>query len=86
MPQPLLDYYRTMFGLGVWELVVILMIVLLLFGVKRLPQLGSSLGQGIKNFTKSFKDEETGKQGSSDNSKSDDAAELKSSDEAPRSK
>jgi sec-independent protein translocase protein TatA len=47
-----------MFGLGVWELLIILVIVLILFGVKRIPQLGSSLGEGIKNFTKSFRQEE----------------------------
>lgn len=47
-----------MFGLGVWELLIILIIVLVLFGVKRIPQLGSSLGEGIKNFTKSFRQED----------------------------
>jgi sec-independent protein translocase protein TatA len=47
-----------MFGLGVSELLIILVIVLVLFGVKRIPQLGTSLGEGIKNFTKSFKQEE----------------------------
>jgi len=46
-----------MFGLGVSELLIILVIVLVLFGVKRIPQLGTSLGEGIKNFTKSFKQE-----------------------------
>lgn len=44
-----------MFGLGISELLIILIIVLVLFGVKRIPQLGTSLGEGIKNFTKSFK-------------------------------
>jgi sec-independent protein translocase protein TatA len=48
-----------MFGLGFWELLLILVIVLILFGVKRLPQLGSSLGEGIRNFTKSVREEES---------------------------
>ena len=40
---------------GTQELVIILVIVLLLFGAKRLPELGKSLGQGIKEFRKSSK-------------------------------
>ena len=39
-----------MFGLGIWELLIILGIVVLLFGATRLPELGSGLGKGIKNF------------------------------------
>jgi len=47
-----------MFNFGIWELLIILVIIVLLFGVKRIPQLGTSLGEGIKNFTKSFKSED----------------------------
>ncbi len=39
-----------MFGLGVPELLVILGILVLLFGARRLPEIGSGLGQAIKNF------------------------------------
>jgi sec-independent protein translocase protein TatA len=39
-----------MFGLGGTEIVIILVIALLLFGAKNLPQLGKSLGQGIREF------------------------------------
>ena len=39
-----------MFGLGVWELLVILVIVLLLFGTKKLSNLGADLGTAIKGF------------------------------------
>lgn len=39
-----------MFGLGVPELLVILGIVVLLFGARRLPEIGSGLGKAIKNF------------------------------------
>lgn len=39
-----------MFGLGAQELLMIFGIVVVLFGAKRLPQLGSGVGQGIRNF------------------------------------
>jgi sec-independent protein translocase protein TatA len=39
-----------MFGLGIWELLVILVIVVLIFGATRLPQIGKGLGEGIRNF------------------------------------
>ncbi len=41
-----------MFGLGTGELVVILLIVLIIFGASRLPQLGEGLGKAIKGFKK----------------------------------
>lgn len=47
-----------MLGLGMGELVVILLIVVLIFGGKKLPQLGSSLGESIKNFKKGMKGED----------------------------
>jgi sec-independent protein translocase protein TatA len=40
--------------LGMGELVVILIIVVVLFGANRLPQLGAGLGQGIRSFKKAF--------------------------------
>jgi len=39
-----------MFGLGIGELLIILFVVLMLFGGKRLPLLGSALGRSIQNF------------------------------------
>lgn len=42
-----------MFGLGMQELVIILVIVLVLFGANRLPEIGKGIGQAIKNFKKS---------------------------------
>jgi sec-independent protein translocase protein TatA len=47
-----------MFGLGVTEIILILVIVLLIFGANRLPQLGSGIGKGIRNFKKSLKGED----------------------------
>lgn len=41
------------FGLGPTELIVILLIVLLVFGAKRLPEIGASLGKGIREFKSS---------------------------------
>ncbi len=46
----------NMFGLGLPELLVILVIVVLLFGAGKLPQIGSGIGEGIRNFRKSMKD------------------------------
>lgn len=43
-----------MFGLGVPELVVILVIALLVFGPGRLPEIGGALGKGIRDFKKGF--------------------------------
>lgn len=41
-----------MFGLGMPELIVIFIICLIVFGAGRLPEIGSSIGQGIRNFKK----------------------------------
>ena len=45
-----------MFGVGLPELLVILLVCLLLFGANRLPEIGRSLGEGIREFKKSMKD------------------------------
>lgn len=39
-----------MFGLGLPELIIILVIVLIVFGARRLPDIGAGIGQGIRNF------------------------------------
>jgi sec-independent protein translocase protein TatA len=46
----------TMFGsLGIWEILLIIVVIALLFGGKKLPELGKGLGQGIKNFKNAVK-------------------------------
>ena len=39
-----------MFGIGTHELLIILLVVLVIFGAKRLPEIGSGLGRAIRNF------------------------------------
>lgn len=46
---------RIMFGLGIGELLIILVIVLVIFGAGKLPDLGEGLGRGIRNFRKAVK-------------------------------
>ena len=43
-------------GLGMWEIMLIFLVVLLLFGAKRLPEIGSSLGKGIREFKSSIRE------------------------------
>jgi len=45
-----------MFGLGTQELIIILVIIIVLFGATKLPQIGSGIGQAIKNFKKSVRE------------------------------
>ena len=47
---------RRMFGLGIPELLIILVIVVVLFGATRLPQIGEGLGKGIRAFRSGIKD------------------------------
>lgn len=46
-----------MFGLSIWELLIVLAIVILVFGPKRLGTIGSDLGNAIKGFRTAIKDE-----------------------------
>lgn len=47
-----------MFGLGTTELILILIIVVVLFGAKRLPQVGAGLAKGIKSFRSNISDDD----------------------------
>jgi sec-independent protein translocase protein TatA len=48
-----------MFGLGMQELLVILLVILLLFGAKRIPEVMRSFGKGVTEFKRGIKDIET---------------------------
>ncbi|TDJ23148.1 MAG: Sec-independent protein translocase subunit TatA [Gammaproteobacteria bacterium] len=49
-------------GISIWSLLLILAIVILLFGTKKLRNVGADLGGAIKSFKKSVKDEKTTKE------------------------
>jgi sec-independent protein translocase protein TatA len=55
------------FGISVWELLILLLVILLVFGPKRLPEMGRQLGKGMREFKESI----TGK-----DDDDDDRAEL----------
>ena len=63
-------------GISVWQLLIILAIVIMLFGTKRLRTLGSDLGSAVKGFRKSMSDEGT----------ADKPAEPEAGDEASKDK
>jgi sec-independent protein translocase protein TatA len=71
-------------GIGIWQLIIILVIVLLLFGTKRLRNLGGDLGGAIKGFKGAMKEGEDEKEKEADNQKSvadDSSNEQTTSDE-----
>ena len=42
------------FGIGIWEILILLLVILLVFGPKRLPEMGRSLGRGMREFKDSI--------------------------------
>lgn len=44
-------------GIGIWQLVIVLVIVIVIFGTKKLRNMGGDVGGAIKNFKKAVKDE-----------------------------
>lgn len=63
-------------GLGPWELLIVLAIVLVVFGAGKLPAIGGSLGQAMRNFKKGVKGEDL-EVNSEKNSKDSKEAETK---------
>lgn len=45
------------FGLGVWEILLIVLVLLLLFGGKKIPELMRGMGKGVKNFKEGLKED-----------------------------
>ncbi|MCK4431071.1 MAG: twin-arginine translocase TatA/TatE family subunit [Candidatus Aminicenantes bacterium] len=59
-----------LFGpVGPTELLLIVLIIIIIFGARKLPELGKSLGEGIKNFRKSISSKEKNDKSSSDTDK-----------------
>jgi sec-independent protein translocase protein TatA len=56
-PKELSMSVLALFGpIGLPEMLIILVIIMLIFGASRLPEIGKGIGQGIKNFKGSIKD------------------------------
>ena len=71
-------------GLGVQELLIIFLIILILFGAKRIPDIAQGLGRGIRDFKKAMKDTSDeitkipeGEKGTKTEAKSENSAEKK---------
>ncbi|MDD2320335.1 MAG: twin-arginine translocase TatA/TatE family subunit [Geobacteraceae bacterium] len=47
-----------MFGYGGFPLIIILLLILIIFGAGKLPEIGSSLGKGIRNFKRAFEEKD----------------------------
>jgi sec-independent protein translocase protein TatA len=70
-----------MFGMGPWELALIFLVVLLLFGAKRLPDIAQGLGKGIREFKSAVKDTQNElKSGINDADKPNDKSSKKKDD------
>ena len=67
-----------MFGIGVQELLLILLIVLILFGAKKVPELAKGLGSALREFKKAAKDVEMPENTSADSTSADQQSNLKS--------
>ena len=51
-------HYPLIFGLGGWEILIIVFVILLLFGGAKIPELMKGLGKGVKSFKEGLKDDE----------------------------
>jgi len=67
-------------GMNIWQLLIILVIVVLLFGTKKLKGIGTDLGSAIKGFKKAMSDDEVEKNKELDAIKSADSEALKATE------
>ena len=73
-----------MFGMGPWELLLVFLAILLLFGAKRLPDIAQGLGKGIREFKKAMKDTTDEIKGSLDDKPSADKKADKKDDKSDK--
>ncbi|MDH3608076.1 MAG: Sec-independent protein translocase subunit TatA [Gammaproteobacteria bacterium] len=64
-------------GISPWQLLIVLVIVVLIFGTKKLRNMGGDIGGAVKNFKKSMKDED-------DKGKEDDLEQSETDDTTPK--
>lgn len=50
--------YPLVFNFGIWEIILIFLVILLIFGGKKIPELMRGIGKGINNFKKGVKGED----------------------------
>lgn len=72
-------------GISIWQLLIILAIVLVIFGAKRLKNLGSDLGGAIKGFKKAVSEEDEAKAAAAAQNASQDPAKLENNAANPAS-
>ena len=67
-------------GIGIWQLLIILLIVVMLFGTKKLRNLGSDLGGALKGFKNAVKDDDSAKNDSTDENQPSENTDASSSE------
>ena len=73
-------------GISIWQLLIILVIVVLLFGTKKLRGMGGDLGSAIKSFRKSVKEETANAEAENEDAASEDASDAAAVDETSEEK
>ncbi len=64
-------------GIGIWQLLIILLIVFMLFGTKKLRNLGTDLGGALKGFKTAMKDEDSGEEATEEGEEAQEVAAEK---------
>lgn len=63
-----MSFFNYLLAIGPWQVVLVAVVILLLFGGKKIPELMKGLGSGIKEFKKGVKDDDSKKNDSSSDS------------------